>query len=878
MQPVVPVQPETTLVQRLLSHPVLRLVVPLLMTGIALFVLHRMSTDINLADVKSDARAYPVHVLLLSFGAMCISYLALSLYDVIIIRGVTDVTLPAGVPMMTGVSSLAISNMLGFSWLTGGAIRYRIYAAFGVDIGAVARLIATSWAAFFVGLTVLMGGLMTLHPKGLSDVIPFSPRLETALGVAIVCATAAYFVWTAKTRRSIGFGQFKMDLPLARDGLKMTVISIVDLAATALTLYVLMPPDLAQNFVFFFVIFVAAIGLGILSHSPGGLGVFDATIIAGLGATGRSDALAALVLYRVIYTVLPFMMAVIGLAIAWVVANKTSASATSKTVFNAIMPVVPLVSAGLAMLSGAVLLISGNLPSDPGRLGFLREFLPLPLIETSHLLASVSGVLLMIVARGLYRRMFRAWFVAMVLLGVGFTLSLLKGFDWEEALTMALSIGLLWAFRKAFYRADVAGGLKLHWKWILSVSLLVAVISWIGFFAYSNVQYSDALWWKFAWKGDASRFLRATVVVAVLLAGMMLNALLSKQSIRLKREPIPDVVRRLTAAASWAEAGISLSGDKRFIITPDERAYLAYADTGATLVSKGDPVGDKDAGIAAIWQLRELADKMGRRCAFYSVSEKYLPTYLDLGLQVLKIGEVARVDLRTFNLEGSRRKDWRHARSRLARDGYEFAVIKAPDLMPYMDNLREVSDAWLAHKDGEEKGFSLGWFHPEYIMNFDIAVLRSVETGRLIAFANMMQSGDKAEMSIDLMRYDPSGSSAAMDALFAEMMLWGTAQGFTWFSLGAAPLSGFESHRLAPVWHRLGSFLYEHGEQFYQFEGLRRFKQKFDPTWSPEYLAISGRLNAARVLYEVSLLVSRGAKGMKKSRSQSDDVARKRSL
>jgi phosphatidylglycerol lysyltransferase len=331
MQPVVPVQPETTLVHRLLSHPVLRLVVPLLMTGIALFVLHRMSTDINLADVKSDARAYPVHVLLLSFGAMCISYLALSLYDVIIIRGVTDVTLPAGVPMMTGVSSLAISNMLGFSWLTGGAIRYRIYAAFGVDIGAVARLIATSWAAFFVGLTVLMGGLMTLHPKGLSDVIPFSPRLETTLGVAIVCATAAYFVWTAKTRRSIGFGQFKMDLPLARDGLKMTAISIVDLAATALTLYVLMPPDLAQNFVFFFVIFVAAIGLGILSHSPGGLGVFDATIIAGLGATGRSDALAALVLYRVIYTILPFMMAVIGLAIAWVVANKTSASATSKT-------------------------------------------------------------------------------------------------------------------------------------------------------------------------------------------------------------------------------------------------------------------------------------------------------------------------------------------------------------------------------------------------------------------------------------------------------------------------------------------------------------------------------------------------------------------
>jgi phosphatidylglycerol lysyltransferase len=433
---------------------------------------------------------------------------------------------------------------------------------------------------------------------------------------------------------------------------------------------------------------------------------------------------------------------------------------------------------------------------------------------------------------------------------------------------MALSIAVLWVFRKAFYRADVAAGLRLDGKWLLSVAILVGVISWIGLFAYRNVQYADALWWQFAWNGDASRFLRATFVVAVILAALMLNALLSRQSTRLQQEPIPDAVRRLTAQASAAEAGISLSGDKRFIVTPDERAYLAYADTGSTLVSRGDPVGDKGACIAAIWQLRELADRMGRRCAFYAVSERFLPTYLDLGLQVLKIGEVARVDLRVFNLEGPRRKDWRYARARIAKEGFAFAVIKAADLTPaIMENLHAVSDAWLAHKNSEEKGFSLGWFLDAYIANFDIAVLRHAQTGRIVAFANLMQAGDKSELSLDLMRYDPEGPKVAMDALFAEMMLWGTAQGFRWFSLGAAPLSGFEDHRLAPAWHRLGSFLYEHGEQFYHFEGLRAFKQKFGPEWSPEYLASPGRLDAARVLYEVSLLVSRGARGMKKHES-----------
>ncbi|ALI56181.1 phosphatidylglycerol lysyltransferase [Celeribacter marinus] len=860
MKNATPVSADPHPLKRWVSHPAVRVVIPLLITALALFVLHRMSLGTNLADVKRDARGYSGMTLGLSFAAMCVSYLALSLYDVIIMRSVSDVRLPLGVTMMTGASSMAVSNMLGLSWLTGGAIRYRVYAAFGVKIGAVAKLIATSWLAFLLGLFALIGALMVFHPDGLAAVLHLSKRMEVAGGFAILAVIATYFVWTARTPRQIGFGQLKMTLPNGRQGATLSAISIIDLAATAMTLYVLMPADLSQNFFLFFVVFVAAIAVGILSHAPGGLGIFEATMIAGLGAAGRSDALAALLIYRLIYTVLPFLFAVIGLAGAWAVANREKASDTSRTIVKAVGPIVPLVTAGLVMLSGAVLLISGNLPSDPARLGFLQEILPLSLIETSHMIGSVSGVLLMIVARGLYRRMFRAWGLAMALLLTGFVVSLLKGFDWEEAATLAGAMAVLWVFRGAFYRANVTGTLRLNWKWILSVSLLVAAISWIGMFAYSNVQYSDALWWKFAWKSDASRFLRATFAVAVVLSAFMLNSLLSRQSARLKPDPIPDVVRHLTAQATAAEANISLSGDKRFIITPDACAYIAYADTGHTLVAKGDPVGTKEAGIAAIWQLRELADAMGRRCAFYAVSDRYLPSYLDLGLQVLKIGEVARVELATFSLEGSKRKDWRHAKARIARDGYVFEVIKAADLAPVMDNLREVSDAWLALKKSEEKGFSLGAFHPDYMGNFDQAVIRHAQTGRIAAFANLMQTGDKSEVSLDLMRYDPSGPGMAMDALFADMLLWGKAQGFTWFSLGAAPLSGFESHRLASTWHRIGSFLYEHGEQFYRFEGLRTFKQKFDPVWSPEYLASSGRLDAARVLYEVSLLISRGAK------------------
>jgi len=149
-----------------------------------------------------------------------------------------------------------------------------------------------------------------------------------------------------------------------------------------------------------------------------------------------------------------------------------------------------------------------------------------------------------------------------------------------------------------------------------------------------------------------------------------------------------------------------------------------------------------------------------------------------------------------------------------------------------------------------------------YLGNFDHAVLRHVETGRIVAFANLFQGAHKHELSLDLMRYDPAGPKFAMDALFGAMMLWGAAQGFQWFSLGAAPFSGIESRQLSSLWNRIGGFIYEHGEHLYHFEGLRSFKQKFDPTWTPIYLASPGGLAAPKVLYEVNVLISGGIKGL----------------
>jgi phosphatidylglycerol lysyltransferase len=101
-----------------------------------------------------------------------------------------------------------------------------------------------------------------------------------------------------------------------------------------------------------------------------------------------------------------------------------------------------------------------------------------------------------------------------------------------------------------------------------------------------------------------------------------------------------------------------------------------------------------------------------------------------------------------------------------------------------------------------------------------------------------------------------------MDYLFVELMMWGRSRGYRWFSLGMAPLSGLEDHPLAPLWHRVGVFVFRHGEHFYNFEGLRRYKEKFDPVWEPRYLACTGGLAATRALLDIGRLIGGGVKGI----------------
>ena len=112
------------------------------------------------------------------------------------------------------------------------------------------------------------------------------------------------------------------------------------------------------------------------------------------------------------------------------------------------------------------------------------------------------------------------------------------------------------------------------------------------------------------------------------------------------------------------------------------------------------------------------------------------------------------------------------------------------------------------------------------------------------------------------MRYLPEAPQGIMDYLFINMMLWGKQEGYQWFNIGMAPLSGLENHTLAPLWNRLGSFIFRHGEHFYNFQGLRQYKEKFDPEWEPKYIAVPGGLKLPQILTNLATLISGSLKGV----------------
>jgi phosphatidylglycerol lysyltransferase len=281
-----------------------------------------------------------------------------------------------------------------------------------------------------------------------------------------------------------------------------------------------------------------------------------------------------------------------------------------------------------------------------------------------------------------------------------------------------------------------------------------------------------------------------------------------------------------------------------------------YAIQGRTWVLLHDPVAPVGDVPGLLRSFLDRVDDYDGIPVAYEIRPDYLHHYADLGMALLKIGEEAVVPLSEFGLAGSHHKALRTTMHRLEREGLQFRMLDPAEGASRIAELHDVSNDWLRRKAVAEKGFSLGFFDEDYLRRCPIAVVE--RAGRIEAFANLWTGNPGDEVSIDLARYRATAPPSTTEGLFVHIMLWAQAHGYSRFNLGMAPLAGVDPTRGPSLWRALARYVYEHGEELYNFQGLRAYKEKFTPVWEPRYLAYPGGLALPRALADVSALIAGG--------------------
>jgi phosphatidylglycerol lysyltransferase len=521
-----------------------------------------------------------------------------------------------------------------------------------------------------------------------------------------------------------------------------------------------------------------------------------------------------------------------------------------------------------------MLITSGATPSDPSRFLDLLRFTPRVLIETSHFLSSILGLILVLLAFGLRSRLDAAWTATMTVMLAAATLAPFKGFNWEEAAILIACILVMLPLHAGFPRQARLSRMEVTPGWLVSAAAVLIGAGLLGWWSFANADYGDQPVWRVMADQDMTRAIRSSVGAAVVLLGFGLWRMFATPATpRVVGDGDPDFekVRAILGKAEWSQpdSNLALLGDKRFLFSPSGETFLMFGVRGRSWIAMDGPVGKATERMELLWRFRELADAHAARPSLYGIGPEDLPDAVELGFSIQKIGEAAAVPLDGFSLAGRRREVLRRNWRKAGEGGALFEVVPPEAVPAIMEDLRAVSDEWLGHHAGGEKSFSLGGFIPRYVAEFPVALVRS--EGRIVAFATLWPTATRKSFSMDLMRYGEGAPKNVMDYLFVELLEWGKGQGYEAFDFGAAPLAGLEDRPLAPIMSRVGKLLFERGEEIYNFRGVRRYKDKYDPLWQPRYVAAPHKWQIPMIMADVGLLSSGGVAGLTRRRPKADN-------
>lgn len=592
----------------------------------AIYILQREFRGLSVADIGAALRAIPPTSLWIAAGWTVLAYLLLTIYDRL-------GSIYAGHPVGYARSSLAsfcaytLAHNIGFAAVSGAAVRYRFYAAWGLSPLEIAKLVAFTSLTFGLGGCALGGAVLMFEP----EVVPrfgdassrWIPRAFALLLWAIVVAyiTLARFVPHFRL-----FG-YRIDLPGLRMAIAQTALASTEVAVTAAIFYTLLPPVPGLTFLKFLGVYVAALTAGLLAHVPGGIGVFDGTMLLGLQShLTTAQLVGALLLFRLYYYIVPLFLAG-ALFAAFELSQRRAAMAQITAAVGGGAPFEVPALASLVGLGGTVLLFIGALPtrgSDIEAWGGHAAAL------ASHFAASVVGSLLLVMGYGLLRRLRIAWAAALALLLLGALITGLRGDTWWVWGAFLLVTGLLASVRGAFYRDARLLAEPLSGETLFALGAVAGCAIVLALVAYGG-RVAGETWWSVVLSPLAPDSLRFTVGLAAVLLLVALVRLLRPA----RFAPVPydaETRRRLAAlgALAPAEADGAVFGEQG-------RAGFAFLRRDGIWLGLGDPMGEERDRISAIWRFRDICERAGVDPAFWRVGPELLRVYGDIGLTAFPI-------------------------------------------------------------------------------------------------------------------------------------------------------------------------------------------------------------------------------------------------
>ncbi|MEJ5866848.1 bifunctional lysylphosphatidylglycerol flippase/synthetase MprF [Pseudokineococcus sp. 5B2Z-1] len=857
-----------------------RLLGPVLVLGMltaALALLHRTFRGYDWSDLGRDLLGLGPGTALAALLATAASYVAMTGYDTLALRYVGH-PLPYRRYGLASFVATAFGNNLGASAVVGAALRARVYSSWQVPRSAVARIVGLNTVTLALGAAVLAGAGVLHDPATAARALRLPPTVVVALGAVLLAGVLGYLVW-ALVGRAVGRGRWRLERPSPRLALTQVALSTLEWLSMAAVLHVLLPADDRMAFLPFAAAFAVATVAGLVSNVPGGLGVFETALVVLLGGTtSPADLAVALVAYRLVYFVLPLLLAAAllvrheirtgaaaaplpttatpdvhapvagaaGLRVpamrAPSAAEQTRPAGAGTTAGRLPTVLTPSVLALVVAGAGTFVAVRGDLPGSRG--------LDVPAMATS--LVGWSALLL---GLGLHRRLRTAWAATLSLLAGTAVLAVTHGDVVLGAVTAALAL-LLVPARAVFSRGTRSRRPRDLVRPAVAAALVVGAVAWQELAGSVD---APVLTTALSAAPLADRLAAVAGVAGVVLAGTWVLRRRRPDGASADDDELARV-EDLVARSGRCAAQLAFTGDKRFFFAPCGAAFLMYQVEGRSWVVMGDPVGDPAAVPGLLRSFLAEVDRHAGRPVLYSVLDDHADLYRASGLAVTKFGEEAVVPLQGYTLSGKARTNLRTCRNKSQRLGMTVEVVAPEDVDPLVPELRAVSDAWLAERRGGEKRFSLGAFDDDYVRRSPVAVVR--QEGRVIAFATLWVGGDGEEVQVDLMRRLPDGPSTVMTYLFVESLLWAQEQGFSAFNLGTAPLSGLRTGAGAPAWERLGHLVWTHGGPLYNFQGLRAFKQGFGPQWRPCYVAAPRGLVLPGAMVDVATLVGGGVRGV----------------